>query len=242
MPQIVIKGIPIEYRVLKTRRNRYMRLTVSARNGVRISAPYGTPERDLHAMVREKGSWILERIEHYRREEEQQPRWRYHDGARLLLRGSWTTLHVHGWDRRAGNIRLEDHGVVIRVPHDMREDEDVLRDLFDRWLLRWAQQDLPLRVNALAHTMQLRFSRVGIRAQRSKWGSCSARGSISLNARLMLVPPEVSDYVIIHELAHIRELNHSARFWHIVEHYCPRQQEHRRWLREHSWLLDMDEA
>jgi predicted metal-dependent hydrolase len=239
VPQVVVRGIPIEYRVLKTRRNRYMRLTVSARDGVRISAPYGTPERDLHAMVREKGVWILDRLEHFRRQEEAQPRWQYRDGAQILLRGRWTALHVQAWERNAGKISLAEDGVVIRVPRAMRDDEAVLRDLFERWLRRWARQDLPLRLDALAAGMELRYGQVGIRDQRSKWGSCSVRGSISLNMRLMLAPPDVADYVIIHELAHIRELNHSPRFWRIVSRHCPEYREHQRWLREHSWLLDM---
>ncbi|MDT8323566.1 MAG: SprT family zinc-dependent metalloprotease [Bacteroidota bacterium] len=240
MPRVLVRGTPIEYRVLKTRRNRYMRLTVSARGGVRISAPYGTPDRDLHAMVLEKGAWILDRIEHFRRQEEALPRWRYHDGAQVLLRGRWTTLHVRPWNRNAGSIRLTEDGILIQVPSAMCTDEAVLRDLFERWLRRWARQDLPLRLDTLARDMKLHFSRVGIRDQRSKWGSCSVRGSISLNMRLMLTPPEVSDYVIMHELAHIRELNHSPRFWRIVARHCPDYREHQRWLRKHSWLLDME--
>ena len=130
----------------------------------------------------------------------------------------------------------------MQVPHEMVDDEAVLRDLFERWLRRWARQDIPLRVAALAREMQLKYTRIGIRDQRSKWGSCSMQGSISLNMRLMLVPPSVCDYVITHELAHLCQLNHSARFWRIVEQHCPDYRNRQHWLREHAWLLDMDEG
>ena len=241
MPRVRIQGVDIEYRVLKTRRNRYVRLTVSGKNGVRISAPWGYPERELHAMIREKAAWILDRLNHFRALEMQQPRWRYADGERLLIQGRWVPLRITLWERNAGRLRLDDGILDIRLPGDKADDEAVVRDLFLRWLRRWAMRDLTHRVTLHAREMRLQHGRVTIRAQRSKWGSCSQHGNISLNMRLMLAPPDVADYVVIHELAHLRELNHSARFWRIVEQYCPGRKEHQRWLREHGWLLEMDE-
>ncbi|MBN1449160.1 MAG: M48 family metallopeptidase [Bacteroidetes bacterium] len=240
MPQVKIQGVDIEYRVLKTRRNRYIRLTVSGKNGVRISAPWGYPERELHAMVREKGAWILDRLQYFRSLEEQQPRWRYTDGELLLVQGEWTPLRITPWEFNAGRLRLETGVLEIRLPQSRLNDPSIVHDLFLRWLRRWALQELSHRINSHADAMRLRPGRITIRAQRSKWGSCSQNGNISLNMRLMLVPPAVADYVMIHELAHLRQLNHSQRFWGIVDRYCPDRKTHQRWLREHSWLLEMD--
>ena len=239
MPRVSIQGTEIEYRVLKTRRNRYIRLTVSGKNGVRVSAPMRVPERDLHAMVREKGAWILDRLRHFRELEEQQPRWRYADGEKVLIFGEWHALRVISWQWNAGKVELEGAQVVVRVPFRFLHDENVIADLFQRWLRRWAQQEIPRRVSAFAEQMGLRPSRITIRAQRSKWGSCSAEGSINLNMRLMLAPPAVLDYVIIHELAHLRQLDHSPRFWRIVEQHCPDRRAHQAWLRDHTWLLEL---
>ena len=192
-------------------------------------------------MVREKAPWILDRLNHFRTLEMQQPRWRYADGERLLIQGRWVPLRITHWERNAGRLRLDEDILDVRLPRDKADDEAVVRDLFLRWLRRWAMQDLTHRVTMHARKMRLPHGRVTIRAQRSKWGSCSQNGNISLNMRLMLTPPEVADYVVIHELAHLRELNHSARFWRIVECHCPQRKEHQRWLREHGWLLEMDE-
>jgi predicted metal-dependent hydrolase len=94
-----------------------------------------------------------------------------------------------------------------------------------------ALKELPAALLALARTHDITVTRVSVRNQRSRWGACSARGSITLNWRLILVPDFVREYVMIHELMHRRELNHSRRFWRHVAAACPRHLEARRWLR-----------
>ena len=104
-------------------------------------------------------------------------------------------------------------------------------------LKKQAHAEFPPRMNELAQWMGLRFDRLAIRAQKTRWGSCSARRSINLNCLLVLVPAEVRDYVMIHELCHLRYLNHSAAFWKLVEKYDPDHRQHRCWLREHEQSL-----
>jgi predicted metal-dependent hydrolase len=239
MPRVLVSGTEIEYRVLKTRRNRYIRLTVSWKDGVRVSAPRGVPERELHAMVRERGDWILDRLRHFRELEEQQPRWTFSDGQRVLILGEWRTLRVISWESNTGKISFEDDEVIVRVPFRYLGDEKLIAQLFYRWLRRWADQELKRRMGILSTRMQLVPARLTVRGQRSKWGSCNSLGNISLNLCLMHTPVEVVEYVLIHELAHMRELNHSPRFWRLVEEYCPDRKTHQAWLRDHSWLLEM---
>lgn len=93
-----------------------------------------------------------------------------------------------------------------------------------------AMKELPPQLLSLAAVHGITVTRVSIRNQRSRWGACSARGSITLNWRLILVPDFVRDYVMIHELMHRRELNHSTRFWRHVRAACPRYREARQWL------------
>jgi predicted metal-dependent hydrolase len=96
-----------------------------------------------------------------------------------------------------------------------------LRPALRAWLLRVARERLEPRVSALAARTGVSFSRVSIRRQRSRWGSCSVRGTISLNACLLFQRVEVVDYLIVHELMHVGHMNHSARFWQAVERHCP---------------------
>jgi predicted metal-dependent hydrolase len=96
---------------------------------------------------------------------------------------------------------------------------------------RRAQAELPAELWRLAATHGIEVRRVSIRDQRSRWGACSRRGTITLNWRLVFVPDFVREYVMLHELMHRRELNHSPRFWRLVAAVCPRLVEARRWLR-----------
>ena len=104
-------------------------------------------------------------------------------------------------------------------------------------LRRDAAQRLVARAQELAALHGLAPARISVRRQRSRWGSCSRRGTISLNWRLLHAPDLARDYVILHELMHLREHNHSPRFWSLVEAACPQRREAEAWLRKHAMLL-----
>jgi predicted metal-dependent hydrolase len=107
----------------------------------------------------------------------------------------------------------------------------------DRELRARAARELPPQLLALAAQHGITVTRVSIRNQRSRWGSCSPKGHISLNFRLLLMPAAVREYVLIHELMHLRQANHSIRFWRLVESACPGFREAERWLRVHGASL-----
>ena len=104
-------------------------------------------------------------------------------------------------------------------------------------LARQTAEDIPLRVERFAKIMGLSYGRITIRSQRTRWGSCSARGNLNFNCLLSLCPEEVRDYVVIHELCHRIELNHSPRFWALVAKYCPGYVRQRKWLKENGGSL-----
>ncbi len=127
-------------------------------------------------------------------------------------------VHLAGGDGRASIRELggNDFDRVLRIGGS----PDALREALRAWLLRAARARLEPRVAALSAAMGIPFSRVSIRRQRSRWGSCSVRGTISLNACLLFQRPGVVDYLIVHELTHVKHMNHSARFWAAVERQC----------------------
>ena len=97
-----------------------------------------------------------------------------------------------------------------------------------------ALEIIPKRVDYYAKIIDVSYGRITIRNQVSRWGSCSAKGNLNFNCLLMLCPIEVLDYVVVHELCHIKEMNHSKRFWSLVERFCPQYKQHKRWLKEHG--------
>jgi len=118
-----------------------------------------------------------------------------------------------------------------------RQTRPAVPDAVRRAAMARARLELPPRLLALAAGLGLRVSKVSIRNQRWRWGSCSPGGHICLNWRLVTMPDWVRDYVLIHELMHLRRLDHSRRFWTLVAGACPLYQDARGWLREHSRSL-----
>lgn len=100
-----------------------------------------------------------------------------------------------------------------------------------------AREVLTQRVEHYAKAMGVTYGRIAIREQRTRWGSCSEPGNLNFNWKLILMPPGVLDYVVVHELAHRREMNHSDRFWAVVEYYMPEYKKYREWLKENGRLF-----
>jgi predicted metal-dependent hydrolase len=123
-----------------------------------------------------------------------------------------------------------------------RTPPSALRPLVEQWYRRKAARELPAMLMSLARAHDISIARVSVRDQRSRWGACSSRGTITLNWRLIQVPNFVREYVLLHELMHRRELNHSRRFWRLVAACCPRHLEARRWLKREGKLLWPDHA
>jgi predicted metal-dependent hydrolase len=150
------------------------------------------------------------------------------DGAAIMLRGELVTLHIRedAHDRLA--IQYGDRTIKgVRNAGSIRACiESDLRNL--------AREEIGTRLYGLAADHNLVVSGMTIRNQRSRWGSCSRNGRIALNYRLVQMPPDVSDYVIVHELMHLKEQNHSRRFWRLVENACPDFRSAEKWLRRHG--------
>jgi predicted metal-dependent hydrolase len=124
------------------------------------------------------------------------------------------------------------------LPHKRRPAIHLnLRSLIEKHLWQLASRELPPRLAELAKQHGFQVRRASVRNQRSRWGSCSKRGTISLNWRLVQTPMFVRDYIILHELAHLKEMNHSRRFWREVARLCPDFARAERWLKDHAGLF-----
>lgn len=143
-------------------------------------------------------------------------------GTQVWLRGERRTIEAAGGVVRAGDVSARFK--------DGTDPKDALR----RAMRQQATRELPPRLMELARDGGLRVAKISIRDQRSRWGSCSTRGSITLNWRLLLMPPAVRDYVLWHELMHLKRADHSPAFWTLVAQVCPDYREARAWLRAHG--------
>jgi predicted metal-dependent hydrolase len=119
----------------------------------------------------------------------------------------------------------------VTLPGDSQE---LARAALERWYRRQAAAIFAERLKACNQRYGFAYGRVSIKEQKSRWGSCSKLGNLNFNWRLLLAPFPVLDYVVVHELCHLKQLNHSQRFWQLVSVGCPDYAVHRRWLRKHG--------
>lgn len=130
------------------------------------------------------------------------------------------------WIEKA-KLRQRRAADLARNVKALTEDEITL-------LTKKAKEEIPPRAEYFASVMGVSFDRITIRHQKTRWGSCSSKKTLSFNFLLMLVPPEVRDYVIVHELCHLKEMNHSKSFWKEVENIIPDYKKHYKWLKENG--------
>jgi predicted metal-dependent hydrolase len=170
--------------------------------------------------------WIQKQL--LKREAEPTRPIRWGHGTDILFQGEKSAIVAEANGLRA---RFADQVVELAKPV-----ED-FRPAIEGHLRRLAERELTARTWELAALHQLSIRRVAVRGQRSRWGSCSTKKTISLNWRLIQTPAFVSDYIILHELMHLREMNHSRRFWRQVESVCPDYARAEAWLKRHEGLL-----
>ena len=207
--------------VFRPRARRYL-LGLRPDGAARLVIPRrGTQAEGIRFLERSE-AWLLKRIAQWKSRAHTLRPWT--DGTDLLFRGEETRLRV---EKAETGLRLCFADQAIPVPQALPD----YRDLVQCQLRRLAAKELPVRTRELALAHGIVIRRVSVRAQKTRWGSCSARGTISLNWRLIQVPPHVVDYLIIHELMHRREMNHSARFWKLVATSCPDYQRVEKWLK-----------
>ncbi len=168
-------------------------------------------------------AWLLKRRAAWQKNSAHRQPWL--DGSCFLFRGEETILGVETNADGATGLTFADQ--VILLPHPLPDYRPTILNL----LRAIAERELPIRTHELALIHAIAIKRVTVRAQKTRWGSCSVRGTISLNWRLIHAPPEVVDYLIIHELMHRREMNHSARYWKLVAQAFPDYRSAERWLK-----------
>lgn len=214
-------GQTITYAIQISPRSRSLRLKLSIRDGIVVVAPPDLDRQKLLALVAAKADWIGERIAGF-------------DAVRHLI-ATEPAAHPQAFDlpalaeswrveyrptrRRTVGARIDQPGriVVAGAVDDVEACHAALR----RWLARHAAMTLSPWLANLAEPADLRYADVAIKSQRTRWGSCSTAGRISLNCKLLFLPRDLVRYVIWHELCHLLEPNHSERFWMHLRHYEP---------------------
>jgi predicted metal-dependent hydrolase len=218
---LAIEGRSIAVGFRRNARARRLVLRLSRdRSGVVVTLPPRVSRSEALDFVRKSSRWIGERL---KSEPVGRP---LRAGEEIVIRGE-TRRIAHSGSRR-GTVALTEAGVIVSG-----DEAHLARRLVD-WLKAQAKLDLLAASEFYAAAMDVRFHRLSVRDQKSRWGSCSSDGTLSYSWRLILAPPFVLDYVAAHEVAHLQHMNHSRRFWRLVLTHCPHAGRAKTWLRTHG--------
>ena len=227
----------IEYKIIRNRRLTG-NISLKIKNGeVVVQAPFWVPKTIIQNFVDSKESWIKSVLAKTKPAE---PNKNYFDGENHLLFGKSYTL-----ERILSDIptrtTVVTEGSLLRITLYKNFDEakkvQEIKDALLRFYLEKGIGYLTEKVNFYTETLGVTYTKIEIKKVSSIWGSCSAKNVLSFNRKLVMAPYEIIDYVIIHEVCHLRERNHSSRFWGLVFKYDRYYKDHRRWLQQNSALL-----
>ncbi len=220
----------LAYTIRSSTRRRTLSLELRADGSLTVATPRSLSLASIRAFVASRRAWI--EAKRALLTARTPPRVLPENGARLPYLGSELVLNVAIAPSRRAACRCESGRLVIKVPHNT-----AIRPAIEAWYRRAAATHVAARLAFFAPLVGRAARKLVIRAQRTRWGSCSARGTISLNWRLMQAPPEILDYVVVHELCHLLVPNHSARFWNEVARILPDYHARRAALREFGRTL-----
>ncbi len=233
MPSIELSGQVIVYSVRSSKRAKRIFLNLSPGKGLELVYPAGLQALAPETLLRQKSDWILAAINRLNDKVQSLPTREYKDGEEFLLRGARLELKLIPMPGR-DIVMVEPAAGLLKVSHPPSPRREDIRAAIESFYHENAKAYLPRRLHELAKMHGFRYEGVRVKNQKTRWGSCSAKRNINLNMRLMMAPDDAIDYVIIHELCHLRELHHNKAFWALVESLCPDYRHWKAWFKRHG--------
>ena len=229
---IDLLGNDVEFGVRRSSEATKPRIDVDI-HGVTVIVPNSVDVQPTE-ILRENAAWVIEKQRDFERYRENIPDRTFEPGEMFPILGTERELVIEP----ARSHSVTDTSIRLRKS---TVEQSTVRQVLENVYRREARDYFSESANQYAKEMGVEYGKIEVRNQRTKWGSCSTTGTISLNWRLVMAPPKVVDYVVVHELAHLQEANHDDRFWSIVAEYDPEYESHSQWLEEHSTELIFSE-
>ena len=231
--EAILDGQAISYIVRHSAKAKYVRLEVRPETGLTIVIPKSYRLTQLTNLLRKKRQWILAKLAKYGQLKLLSAEKEAKSGDTIPYLGRDLQVIKRQNHGEADNVRLEQKRLVV----SLKSSTTRLSLVLEWWCRRQAGNLIRKKANELCARLGVTYGRLSIRGAKTRWGSCSQKGNLNFNWRLVMAPEPVINYVIIHELAHLKEMNHTEKFWKLVAEHCPRWRKHKRWLKEHEGEL-----
>ena len=229
-------NLDVEYSVRRSDRARRARIQVTA-DGVEVIVPRRLSMREVEPFIAEKKPWIERTLRRLREAEAERPETELEDGGQVPYLGEMLLLRVKVEPSRTrAHVARRGEVLVVKVAGPGPQP---VADALEAWYRRQARDEIEPRLDSACARAGTAYTKLSIRAQRTRWASCSSSGAMSFNWRLLLAPPEILDYVVEHEVCHLTVHDHSRRFWNLLASRMPDYREHERWLKRHGPSLSL---
>jgi predicted metal-dependent hydrolase len=217
-------------------RRKTIGIIIDAEGNIKVACPLRTTDKRINDVIGQKAPWIIKKLS----EIKQRPsviQKKYIDGEHLLYLGDTCTLRLIAQNKgqKKPFVILNDSNIGIVYKDSISTDEII--STLKHWYTQQFKAIVGERIDYFSGIIGVSPSRITVRQQKSRWGSCSSKGNINLNLRLILAPANIIDYVIVHELCHMREMNHSKKFWNLVGSYFPDYKGCKAWLKANGSAL-----
>lgn len=217
-------------KVIRSRR-KTVALEVREDASLIVRAPYFTSGASIRRLVDRKRRWISQKQELVRSRNRKKPKREFVDGEGFWYLGRPYNLQI---------VERQDHPLVLKSSFLLsKRSAHRAKDVFIRWYKEQAERKISERAVLYASRAGLRYKKINITSAQKRWGSCGANGSINFSWRLIMAPLEVIDYVVVHELAHLKEKGHPKRFWQAVSTLLPGYERQKEWLKENGHGLSI---
>lgn len=226
----ILNGLTVPYVVKRSFRAKHARLEMRVGTGLSVVIPDSYKINNIPDLLRKKERWILDNLVKYVKghpiTEGKEPK----SGNSIPYLGRYLKVVTRHNPGTAVSVRLEKNRLLV----DLDSQNGRLNLVLEWWYRQQAEKLIKKRVDELCPQLGITYGRLTVRGAKTRWGSCSQKGNINFNWKLMMAPEPVIDYVIVHELVHLKEMNHSKNFWKLVAEHCPQWRKHRKWLKDHE--------
>lgn len=224
-------GSRIYYTLHRTKR-KTVGIIIDCNGKVKVHAPFRVSEKQVCEAVQKKADWILRKV--YEIKERNSLACRQFDsGEKFLYLGKEYTLEVVKKDLGKSEVFIQDDTIAVYIPKGLYAEsrKQEIKEALTKWYRQHFAEIAEERINKYSLQLKAAPCKVVIKDQKTRWGSCSKKGNINLNWRLVMAPIDIIDYVVVHELCHLKVMNHSKDFWNLVASVLPNHHESRKWLK-----------
>ncbi|MDO8567860.1 MAG: SprT family zinc-dependent metalloprotease [Dehalococcoidales bacterium] len=227
-----LDGCVVAYRLRRSARARYLRLEIRPEY-LSVVIPRGCGVQSGLDFMKARQGWILRHVAAMRQVKPRPVATEISSGDEIPYLGERLKVVTRPAGCRTGYVRLEKGGLTA----SLADNGQKLDSLLEQWYRAQAARVITEKVGKWSGQLKVKCNLITIRSQRTRWGSCSFHGNLSFNWKLLMAPEAVVDYVVIHELAHLKRWNHSGRFWNLVAMHCPEWRVMKTWLRTNEDAL-----